>query len=58
MCASGQPAAPDPELPLIAQRLAAVRHKLLVLSGKGGVGKSTLTANLAYGLARDQQLQV
>jgi len=28
-----------------------VRHKILVLSGKGGVGKSTLAAQLAFALA-------
>ncbi len=33
-------------------RMAEIRHKLLVLSGKGGVGKSTVAANLASSLAR------
>ena len=28
-----------------------MRHKILVLSGKGGVGKSTLAAQLAFALA-------
>eukprot|EP00126_Sphaerothecum_destruens_P009841 Sdes_comp20605_c0_seq1m15623 len=28
-----------------------IRHKILVLSGKGGVGKSTITSQLAFGLA-------
>lgn len=32
-------------------RLSAIRHKLVVMSGKGGVGKSTVAANLAFGLA-------
>ena len=36
---------------VIAERLAGVKHKILVLSGKGGVGKSTVTANLARCLA-------
>jgi ATP-binding protein involved in chromosome partitioning len=34
----------------IAGRLAAVRHRLAVGSGKGGVGKSTLTLELARAL--------
>lgn len=42
------PKGPDPDLPLIAQRLAKVKHKILVLSGKGGVGKSTFTTMLAH----------
>ncbi len=36
----------------LARRMADVRHKLLVLSGKGGVGKSTVAANLAAALAK------
>ncbi|XP_058013676.1 cytosolic Fe-S cluster assembly factor NUBP1 isoform X2 [Ahaetulla prasina] len=38
--------------------MKAVKHKLLVLSGKGGVGKSTFTALLAHGLAEDETTQV
>lgn len=33
-------------------RLSLIKHKILVLSGKGGVGKSTLAVNLAVSLAR------
>ena len=33
-------------------RLAQIRFKVAVASGKGGVGKSTVTANLALALAR------
>lgn len=36
---------------LVAERLAGVKHKVLVLSGKGGVGKSTFSAQLAFTLA-------
>ena len=36
----------------IADRMSHVGHVILVLSGKGGVGKSTVAANLAYELAR------
>ncbi len=33
------------------QRLSRIKHKVLVLSGKGGVGKSTIAVNLAVALA-------
>lgn len=58
ICASGAPAAPDEDLPAILERLSQVRCKLLVLSGKGGVGKSTVTAMLARALAADETQQV
>jgi Mrp family chromosome partitioning ATPase len=35
-----------------------VRHRILILSGKGGVGKSTVTAHLARALACDPDRQV
>jgi ATP-binding protein involved in chromosome partitioning len=35
----------------LRQRLAAVRHVVAVVSGKGGVGKSSTTASLASGCA-------
>lgn len=35
----------------LAERLCKIRRKLLVLSGKGGVGKSTVAANLAVAFA-------
>lgn len=47
-------AKPDPDSDdlLLQGRMTDIRHKLLVLSGKGGVGKSTVAANLAVALAR------
>ncbi len=33
-----------------AERMAKVKHKILIVSGKGGVGKSTVSANLARSL--------
>ena len=42
----------------VKERMSSVKHKILVLSGKGGVGKSTFTAHLAHGLAADNNRQV
>ncbi|MFZ5759176.1 MAG: P-loop NTPase [Thermodesulfobacteriota bacterium] len=36
----------------IKSSLGKIKHKILVMSGKGGVGKSTVSTNLALGLAR------
>ena len=56
VCAT-TPKGPDPDLPLIQSRMNKIRNKLLIMSGKGGVGKSTFTATLAWAFARDQECQ-
>ncbi len=37
----------------MAQRMSRIKHKIVVMSGKGGVGKSTVAANLACVLAEN-----
>ncbi|EPQ31774.1 uncharacterized protein PFL1_01106 [Pseudozyma flocculosa PF-1] len=55
-CASA-PKGPDPDLPIIKERMSAVRRKILVMSGKGGVGKSTFTAQLGWAFASNEDTQ-
>ena len=57
ICAS-TPKGPDPDIPLITSRLSGIRHKILVLSGIGGVVKSTFTTMLAHAFAADQGTMV
>lgn len=51
LCSSGAARQPDPGIELVKERLSSVRNKLLVLSGKGGVGKSTVTSLISRCLA-------
>lgn len=46
------------DVAVIAERLSGVKHKILVLSGKGGVGKSSFTSQLAFALSGDEDCQV
>jgi ATP-binding protein involved in chromosome partitioning len=41
------------ELELIKLRMGKIKHKIAIISGKGGVGKSLITVNLATGLAKN-----
>eukprot|EP00047_Mylnosiga_fluctuans_P019256 m.80634 g.80634 ORF g.80634 m.80634 type:complete len:321 (+) comp8050_c0_seq1:37-999(+) len=58
ICSSGKARGPDPDIDDVNARMASIRHKILVLSGKGGVGKSTVSAHLTHGLASDPNCQV
>lgn len=43
---------------LIGCKLSRIRNKVLVMSGKGGVGKSSIASYLALGLARKSRYRV
>lgn len=58
ICTAGLPKQPDPGIEQVKWRLASVKHKIIVLSGKGGVGKSTFSSTLSHGIALDEQKQV
>ncbi|XP_069137542.1 uncharacterized protein [Argopecten irradians] len=45
----------DPDQEAVDLRMGAIKHKILVLSGKGGVGKSTVASLLAGALASRSQ---
>ena len=49
---------PDPDIAKIASCLKDVKNKVVVLSGKGGVGKSTVSSLLARSLAKNEELEV
>ncbi len=51
MCTSGAMKIEDPTLEEVASKLKDVKNIILVLSGKGGVGKSTIACQLSFSLA-------
>ena len=58
ICASGEANKEDPAVAEIAEKFKNIKHKILVLSGKGGVGKSTFSSQLALTLATDENLNI
>lgn len=51
-CSPGHHPELSPEEKNLTRALKRIRHKLVVLSGKGGVGKSSVAVSLALSLAR------
>jgi len=57
-CSTGLPLPVDPDLALIADNLKNVKNILVVLSGKGGVGKSLTAMMISRTLAEDEDLNI
>jgi Mrp family chromosome partitioning ATPase len=55
LCASGTLTI-DPAIAQIRTRLSSVKRRILVLSGKGGVGKSTVSTTLSFALSQDSSV--
>ena len=57
LCQSGQ-IEKDPTIDLVKSKLSSVKNIILVLSGKGGVGKSTISSQIALTLSQNENLQI
>jgi len=60
LCSNGEAQKEDPSVELIRKKLANVKNIIFVLSGKGGVGKSSVSSQLALTLAHieDSKYQI
>lgn len=48
----------DPNIDKIKEKLSKVKNIILILSGKGGVGKSTISTQIALSLSANKDLQI
>lgn len=51
-CGMGQNKQYEEQSKKIQDLMKNIKHKIAVMSGKGGVGKSTVSANIAIGLSK------
>ena len=58
ICASGEASKVDPAIEEIKETMKNIKHKILILSGKGGVGKSTFSSQISLTLSQDENTQV
>jgi len=56
LCASGEARKVDPGALEVKDKLSDVKQIILVLSGKGGVGKSTVATQLAFSLSKNMDV--
>jgi Mrp family chromosome partitioning ATPase len=59
ICSSGElNTGPDPDVSEIGRKLFNIKNIIIVMSGKGGVGKSSVATQLSRALAKDQSINV
>ncbi|OAF70384.1 hypothetical protein A3Q56_01895 [Intoshia linei] len=57
-CALGAMSDSKQDIEDISKALKGVKNVCIILSGKGGVGKSSITSNLAFELSQDKNLDI